>query len=466
MPPPWHSSYFFNGLLGLRVSERSGKKLSRLDATLLVMGGIIGVGIFFTPQLAAQLAGSGPLVLGVWLFGGLVALCAAFTFAELGATFPQAGGWFVYLREAFGRLPAFLFAWVVLTVISTGAAAAVSKFGVAQLHVALPGLGVAGNDLAQSVSAALVVAVITAVALSGIKSAARVQNLCMLTKLLVLAALVVCGLVLATPGADGALDAAGASPVAGGASFTGALSALKPVFFAYGGWQMVAYIAPQVRDPERTLPRAIVFGVTGVIAIYLIVNYAYLNALGIDGLAADPGFATHLAREASGDLGERLVAGGMAVSALGWCIVLIITSPWLYVAMAREGLFFESVGRLHPTRGVPSLALCIQLAAALAYIFAGNIDTLVNAVVFVEWIFHGLVAWALIRLRSSRSDLTRPYTSPLFPLAPLVYLVAALLVVGSTIANDANEVRLTGLAVVALGAVVFRVWGALRSTGS
>lgn len=443
------------------MDEPNAKKLSALDATLLVMGGIIGVGIFFTPQIAAGRAYETWAMLGVWLFGGGVALCAAFTFAELGASFPKAGGWFVYLREAFGPFPAFLFAWVVLTVVSTGATAAVAKFGVLQLSSALPSV-VSGDETGQLAWAIGILLVITLVAASGVKSAALVQNICMVSKLAVLALLVVCGLVLVTPASDVAVAAGAAQAQAlterPDSLLDGVLSALLPVFFAYGGWQMVSYIAPQVERPTRTLPRAIVFGVAGVIAVYLVANFSFIHALGIEGLAADPGFASRIASDALGSTGQRLLSAGIAVSALGWCVVNIVTTPWLYVAMAREGLFFERFAKLHPVRGVPLLALFLQATITILYVCAGELGFLVDAVVFVEWVFHGLVAWALVSMRRGRPEIERPYASPLFPLAPLVYLVAALLVVGSTLWLADWDVRRTGILVLASGAIVYALW--------
>jgi APA family basic amino acid/polyamine antiporter len=444
------------------------RKLNALDATLLVMGGIIGVGIFFTPSLAAERAYEPWAFLVLWAFGGLIAMCAAFTFAELGATFPRTGGWFVYLRESFGPLSAFLFAWVVLTVVSTGATAAVVKFCAESLHTAFPALVGGRGTTGHMVLAVLIVVGITAVALSGVKRAAIAQNVCMVVKLLALLALILCGLAYFSedaPAADVAAAASGGGPE--GSLVRGMLSALLPVFFAYGGWQMVGYIAPQVKDPERTLPRAIVFGVMGVIAVYLLANLAFVGILGIEGLAGNSGFASEIARAALGDAGERIVAAAMAVSALGWCVVSIVTAPWLYVAMAHEGLFFRRLGGLHPVRGVPTLALLVQMTITLVYVFAGNLKTLVDAVVFVEWIFHGLVALALVKLRFGRPELPRPYRSPLFPLAPAVYCLAALLVVGNTLAAggvgfSVGSVELglpvLGVGIVALGGVVHAVW--------
>lgn len=441
------------------MEEPARKKLTLLDATLLVMGGIIGVGIFFNPhRIAERVPAAGPY-LALWVFGGLVAIAAGFTFAELGGSFPRAGGWFVYLRAAFGPFAAFLFAWVVLFVQSAGAIASIAKFCAERLHVLAPEL-VGGRDSpSERAAAALLVFGVSAVALSGVKRAALVQNACMLAKLAVIAALVVGGLAFVR--GDGAPPPVEEAPSAPAAITTGGLLlALLPLFYTLGGWQLAGYIAPEVRDPARTLPRAILLGVVGVVIVYLTVNASYLAVLGIDGLARDPDFARRLSERAFGPVGEKVLAAGMAVSAAGICAVNIITTPWLYVAMAREGLFFAAVGEVEPKNGVPRRALLLQAAITCVYLF-GSLGFLVDAVVFVEWVFHLLAAWALMRLRRRAPDLPRPFRSPLFPLAPLAYLATAALVLGGTLYTAEWGVKATGLAVLAAGALIYRPWRAL-----
>lgn len=445
----------------------STKKLSLLDATLLVMGGIIGVGIFFNPHTIAARVPVAWLYLALWVFGGLVALAAGFTFAELGGSFPRAGGWFVYLRAAFGRPVAFVFAWVVLSVQSTGAIASIAKFCASRVHILAPRLVGEAGSRSETVAGALLIGAVTLVALTGVKRAALVQNVCMLTKLVVIAALVAGGLLFV--GRD-EIAAAPAPELARELSTGSLLLALLPLFYTLGGWQLVGYIAPEVKDPVRNVPRAILFGVLGVVLVYLAVNASYLAVLGIDGLAADPAFARTLSERAFGPLGEKVLAAGMCVSAFGICAVNIITTPWLYVAMAREGLFFESVGRLEARSGVPRRALCLQGAITCVYLLF-TLDFLVDSVVFVEWLFHLLAAAGLLYLRARQPELARPFRSPLYPLAPLVYLGAACVVVGGTLfAPEARfvdvaglriELRVLGLSIVAIGALVYRPWRAL-----
>jgi APA family basic amino acid/polyamine antiporter len=233
------------------------------------------------------------------------------------------------------------------------------------------------------------------------------------------------------------------------------------VLFACGGWQMLCYVAPRVRDPQRTLPRAIVVGVLAVIVLYLAINGAYLHVLGIEGIASDRLFASTMARQVLGPTGGEVLRAAMGISALGVCVVTILATPWLYVAMAREGLFFAGVGRLHPNTGAPVNALLLQMTLALGYWFWGRADVLVDSVVFVEWIFHALVAVALLRLRAKHPELPRPFRSPLYPLAPVGYLLIATAVVAGNVVQANMRAIVIGASVLLVGALVYRPWRAL-----
>ncbi len=432
------------------------RKLSALDATLLVMGSIVGIGIFFNPTQIASKVSEPWAFMALWGIGGIVALCAAFTFAELAGTFPRTGGWFVYLREAFGPFPAYLFAWVVLFIVSSGAMAAIAGFFGAQLHRLLPGLVGDTGSPSHAVASLGSLAFLTVVALSGVKNAATFQNISMFVKLAAILMLIVAGMVAVFGGSPSATPAAAAIERA--PLWKGMIQALLPMFFSYGGWQLICYLAPEVKNPERTLPRAIVFGVLGVVAVYLSANWAFVSAFGLDGLAADQGFAATLAERALGHSGEVILTGAIAVSALGVLMVNVVTAPWLYVAMAREGLFFQTVGRVHPRTGVPANALLLQAAFAAIYFFADSLQGLIESIVFSEWIFHGLAAIALLSLRSRDKDLPRPFKSPLYPLAPLVYLACAVAIVVGTLATSPFAKNRMGLITIGVGAALYWPW--------
>jgi APA family basic amino acid/polyamine antiporter len=426
---------------------------------MMVMGGIIGVGIFFNPERVASQLPSGLPFLGIWALGGLVALCGAFTFAELGATFPQQGGWYVFLRESFGRFPAFLFAWVVLFAISGGSMAVVLEYCVNWMRSLAPEVIGAPGSATTRGAGALIIVTVTVISMFGVKVGARFQNACMLTKLVAIAALVIGALTLA--GSAAAAPAAPPAPASGSLA-AGFAPALLAVFFTYGGWQMVCYVAPQVQDPVKTLPRAITVGVLGVVAVYLVANWAFLHALGMGGIAGQKGFANEIAVRAFGPAGASILLAAMVVSAIGIYAVNVITTPWLYVAMAREGLFFRRFAELHPKTGAPTLALSLQGALTLGFLMWGHAGAVADSVVFVEWVFHALVALALLSLRARRPELPRPFRSPLYPLAPLVYLGIALYVlIGNLVQNlqDGQWDRVgIGLAVIAAGALVYLPW--------
>jgi APA family basic amino acid/polyamine antiporter len=430
----------------MRRMPSAPRQLGLLDATLLVMGGIVGVGIFYTPRLVAQHVPHPTAFLAMWAIGGLIALAGALTFAELGATFPKAGGWYVFLREAFGPFVAYLFAWVVLCVISTGATSVMVRV----LVQSVPGLPASAH---LAVGAATI-ALVTGLAMLGAKAGATLQNACMAIKLAAIAAMAGVGLLFAAP----APTPAAPVPIPPGGLALGMVRAVLPVLFACGGWQMLCYVAPEVRDPQRTLPRAIVIGILAVVATYLAIDAAYLRVLGIEGLIADPAFASEMARRTLGGAGGEILRGAMAVSALGVCIVTLVATPWLYVAMAREGLFFARFAEVHPKTGAPIAALLIQGGLALAYWFWGQADLLVDSVVFVEWIFHLLVAVALLRLRARRPDLPRPFASPLYPLAPVLYALLAAAVVAGTLAQAEPKTSAIGLGVLAVAAAVYLPW--------
>lgn len=425
---------------------------------MLVMGGIIGVGIFFKPHtVATHVPAAGPYF-GMWAMGALAAMAGALTFAELAGSFPKTGGWYVFLREGFGPLASFLFAWIVLLVISTGASAAVAEF-CAQRILALvapdsePGL--VGTRL---LAGGLILGV-TAIGLCGVKAGAVFQNLCMLAKLLAIGAFVFAGLVLFDGPPEAVVFEAGAEPL-GPVTFGGLMRGTLPVLFTYGGWQLITYIAPSIKDPERNLPRAIVLGMLGVGAVYLALNLAYVRVLGIEGVATLGDVPLALAQRTFGDRGAQFLTLAMAISAIGFLVATLIATPGIYVAMAEEGLFVRAVGRRSPRTGAPTIALLLQASVCVLYLAVQTdvINRLADSVVFAEWIFHFLTGWTLLRLRARRPELPRPFKSPLYPLFPALYTVlAAGVVLGNLQSND-PEITYLGLGVLGVGALVYVPW--------
>jgi APA family basic amino acid/polyamine antiporter len=435
------------------------RTLGLFSATMLVVGGIIGSGIFINPSVVAARTGSATLTIATWSLGAVIALLGAFIFAELGRRRPQVGGGYAYLRDAFGPLPAFLYGWALLLAIATGAIAAVA---VTFSSYAAPLFGLptdAGSISMLSVAAVLVLSIIN---LIGVKPGAATQNVFTLLKLGALAAV----LLAAFFGPDSAAVAvpAGVAPLAPPSTAMGiflALStALVPVLFSYGGWQQTNFVAEEMRDPERTLPRALILGVLIVVAVYLGANVAYLNALGVDGLAASKAPAADMIVRIAGEGGRRLMAAGIAASAFGFLNLVILVSPRVYQAMARDGLFFQSFARLHPRFRTPVMAIVFQAVVAIALILTGSYGQLLDWVVFADWIFFTATALTLLVIR--RRDIASGvgdvgYSAPFYPVSVWLFVLAGLYVVfGSVASNPGNAAR--GLALLVAGVPVYLFW--------
>ncbi|HEY3012835.1 MAG TPA: amino acid permease, partial [Gemmatimonadales bacterium] len=415
--------------------------LGLFSGTMMVVGGIIGSGIFLNPAIVAQRVRSVGLTLTVWVLGGVVALIGAMVFAELGARRPVAGGGYVYLREAYGRLPAFLYAWTLLLVIATGAIAAVAVT-FASYTAALLGWG-AGARVPLAVAAILV---LSAINYLGVKPGAMTQNVLTLLKLGALTFLIIAGLVATAPA-----PVVPALPLPVGGSVVLAIgAALVPVLFAFGGWQQTNFIAEELIEPERNLPRALLAGVTIVVAVYLLANLAYVKTLGISGLAGSSAPAADAMEALFGAGGRNLIAAGIAVSTFGFLNLVILVSPRVYRTMAADGLFFPSLARLHPRYRTPTAAILFQGGWAIILTLTGRYADLLDYVVFGDWIFFGATAATLFFFRArERRGLERPdlrFRMPGFPVAPIVFILAALyVVVGSMASNPGNAIKGTAL---------------------
>lgn len=430
------------------------RQLGLFSATMLVVGGIIGSGIFLNPAVVAARVGTPTLILGVWAIGAAVAILGALVFAELGARRPAAGGGYAYLREGFGPLAGFLYGWALLLIMATGAAAAVAMTCAGYL------LALGGWDpaLQQPVAAGAIV-LLTAVNMIGVRPAAWSQNLFTILKLAAIAGLVVTGLALAVPG--GGVATAPPPIVADHAWPMLIGGALVPVLFAFGGWQQTNFVAEELIAPERTLPRALVLGVLVVAAAYLLVNVAYLRALGPAGLAASTAPAADTMAAVAGQAGRTLITAGIVASTFGFLNLVLLVSPRVYQAMARDGLFFERFARLHPRWRTPVTAIVVQGTWAIVLVYSGTYGQLLDYVVFADWIFFGLTALTLFALR--RRDGTTPATfhAPGHPWTTLAFVAAAAWVVaGSVGSNPGNALRGTLLLLAGIPAYLY--WQARR----
>ena len=428
------------------------RRLGLPSATLLVVGGIIGSGVFLNPAVVAQRVGTAPLTLLAWGLGAGIAILGAFIFAELGARLPAVGGGYAYLREAFGPLPAFLYGWALLLAIASGAIAAVAVTCASYLAllVGLPAPLVRPLAL-------LLIAGISVVNAMGIAPGVLLQNLFTVGKLAAIAMLVVVGLgggasegstlaVTTTVAPDGVVGALRALA-----------TALVPVLFAYGGWQQTNFVAEEMVDPRRDLPRALVLGVLIVAVAYVSANLAYLRALGVDGLAASHAPAAEAMDRAVGDLGRGLIAVGIAVSTAGFLNVVILVTPRVYQAMARDGVFFRGLAALHPRTRAPVAAITLQAAWSGALVLSGGYGDLLDWVTFADWIFFGATAATLFVFRRRAATATATALAPFHPWSTGLFIVAAGFVVGGAVlSNPANALR--GTLMLAAGVPAYAWW--------
>lgn len=444
------------------------RRLGLFSATMLVVGGIVGSGIFLNPAIVAQRVGSARLTIAAWGLGAAIALVGAFVFAELGARRPAAGGGYVYLRDAFGALPAFLYGWGLLLVIATGAMAAVAVT-FARYAAQLLGAGTADGPLVTALAVGAI-AVLSVVNALGVRPASWTQNVFTLLKLAAIAVVVGVGLVgggRSEVGTVSSVAIAHLRPPTSSLAIAIALgTALVPVLFSYGGWQQTNFVAEEVVAPERNLPRALVLGVLIVVAAYLSVNAAYLRALGVAGLAASTAPAADTMAAVLGERGRRLIAAGIVASTFGFLNLVILVSPRVYQAMARDGVFFRSFARLDPRTRTPIAAIAVQGVWAIALIFSGSYGQLLDYVVFADWIFFGATAATLFayrrrEARAAAGDPGAPATTgartPFYPWSVLLFIAAAVYVVAGSIAsNPANAVR--GALLIGAGVPVYWWW--------
>src|SRR5258707_7177273 len=316
------------------------RRLGLFDATMIVMGGIIGAGIFTTPHVVALQVHSPLLILGAWAVGGVIALSGAFIYAELSSQSSESGGQYVYLRDALHPLVAFGYGWSLLFVIQTGGMAAVAL--IFANHVfELVGIRVTHSGAALLASAAL--ALLTVISCIGVRAGSVTQNVFMVLKLIAIGALVVFGLMISGPAPGATVTISTGSTATIWQSLIAFGAALIPAQFAYGGWQTACFVAGEVREPRRNLPRGLLFGVLGVIVVYLSVNYVCVHALGAEGFAQNRNPASAVMRLALGERGGRFLAAGIAISTIGFLSQSMLTAPRVYFAMADDGLFFKQL---------------------------------------------------------------------------------------------------------------------------
>ena len=423
--------------------------LGMWDLVLMIVGTVIGSGIFLVPSAVLRAVGNSvPLGLTVWLTGGILSLLGALTYGELSSMKPRAGGLYVYIRDCFGPFPAFLFGWTLFFVISSGS--------IATLAVAF------GNYLGEFLQlsawetksvALLVILVITAVNVRGTRQSADLVNV---TTAIKVTAILVVSAVLLWQGRN-PIFGSGAQTDHQAMGVSGFGLAMISVLWAYEGWQYVTYSAGETINPQHTFPLSFLIGSAALIAIYLFANLGYLAALGASGVAGSTRVAaTALGAVVSHGAG-KIVAIAILISMFSAANSIMLNAPRVYFAMARDGLFFHSLSQVHPRFGTPALAVGAAGIWSAVLAASGTFEQLLTYVVFIGWIFYALAAASIFIYRKHPPEAAGPYRVPAYPWTPIVFILAAMALVGNTIATQPVRAAI-GLGIVFLGAPAYAFW--------
>jgi APA family basic amino acid/polyamine antiporter len=449
--------------------------LGLLEATTLIVGSVIGSGIFVAPSIMAGYVQTPGLLLGLWLTGGVLTLCGALAYGELAAALPRAGGQYVFLKEAFGPVWGFLYGWTFLLAINTGFIAAVSVAFAKYLGVFVPAIG-EGTVLfsvgrypfttAQAVGL-VVTAVLTWINITGLRTGAQVQNVFTIAKVAAIAVL----LVLAVGSGKGSL--ANFQPLAGAALgpegikiglFAALGVAMSKALFAYDAWNSVTFAAEEMREPEKNLPKALVLGTVAVTVAYSAAVAAYLYMVPIQEMFAvkDNRIAAEAAQRMMGGAGAAFIAVAIMISTFGCVNGLILAGARVLYAMSRDRLFFPWAGAVHPVYRTPAPALLLQGVVAAALTLTGTYNDLLTMVAFVSLLFNTLTVVSLFVLRRRRPDLPRPYRAWGYPVLPTLYILVSVFFLYYILVGDPRNSGI-GLALSALGVPAYAYWSRQRT---
>ena len=425
----------------------------------IVVGGVIGSGIFRKPGVMASQLGSPEILLGVWLLAGVITLIGALTNAELAGMIPETGGPYVHFARIYGPFPAFLFGWSIFAVIQTGSIAALAYVFAeySTQFVRLPDLGESAASFSVSLPfigeitpfkesgikavAAVVILFLTAINYIGTRFGGAVQNIFTFAKVGGMLLLVLAAFLLPSGGnaANFHVDSALIQPH-GLAFWAAVAAALQGAFWAYDGWNKVTYVAGEVKNPQRNVPRSLFLGMLTVTAIYLVMNVAYTYVLPVDQMAQS--------KLVAADVAERCVAGGgkwialvVMASTFGAANGTILASARVYFSMARENVFPSVLGTVHPRFHTPAAALVVQALWSLLLLMTGTFDTLTDTLIFVSWIFYAAIAYGVIVLRRRQPDAVRPYKVPGYPYLPWAFILFAVLFLVLTVYADVSNYR-------------------------
>lgn len=425
------------------------------ELVLIVVGTVIGSGIFIVPATVLQQTSGkvGPAML-VWLVAGILSLLGALTYGELGAMNPEAGGLYVYIRDAFGELPAFLYGWTLFFVISAGSVATLAVASADYVGQFIP-----LSPLGARIVALAIIALVAAVNVRGTDDSAKLQDWSTLIKA---AAIILLSIAMLSIGGGLSHAAGHVWPDSLKPSLlTGIGLAMIGVLWAYEGWQYVTFSAGETRDPQRTFPRGIIIGTALTIGIYMLANLAYIAALGPEAATASPRIAADAVGATLGPVWAKLIAATILLSMFSAANGLTLTAPRVYYAMARDGIFFRRLAEVHPKFGTPAFAVVASSVWAMLLAATGTFTVLLTYVVFTGWIFYALGALSIFSYRRTRPDAPRPFRVPGYPVTPILFVLASAAIVANTLVTQ-SAVALRGIGVVAIGIPAFYLWQARR----
>jgi len=432
------------------------RALGLWETTAIVMGIMIGSAIFIVPAEITREVGSERAALGVWVISGILSLFGALSFAELASMFPQAGGQYVYLREAYGHLVSFLCGWTFFLAVQSGGISTVAV-GFAQYLADFFPI----TPVQQKLAGSLAIVVLTAINYRGVREAGWVQSVLTGAKVGAMVALVALGFALVHGRPVGG---AAKLPTPAGWGFLSSFGvAMVAALWAYDGWNNGTFAADEVKNPERNIPLALVLGTGAVVVIYILVNLVYYHVLPLLTVAQSPRVAAEAGTRLFGRSGAHWVSLAIIVAMFGCVNGMILAGARVYYAMARDGLFFRWCGNVHPRFHTPHLSLLFQAGWAILLVLLGTYEQLFTFVIFAGWIFYALAALGVIILRHTRPNVPRPYRVSGYPLVPAIFVLAAAVFILNTILARPLESGI-GAGIVALGIPAYLIWRKKGST--
>jgi basic amino acid/polyamine antiporter, APA family len=435
------------------------RSLGQRDLILIVIGTVIGSGIFLVPStVLRQTGGSVPIALAVWVVAGVLSLLGALTYAEMGAAKPEAGGLYVYIRDAFGPLPGFLYGWTAFFVLGSGSVATLAVAFTSYLREFMP-----VSPVVAKVVPVVIIAIIMAVNVRGVRQGADVQNVS--TAIKAGGIVVMSVLLLALGGRATAVPVPSVATPAEVSLWSGVGLAMIGVLWAYEGWQYATFSAGETVNPQRTFPRAMVLGSIVLIAIYLLANAAYLVALGPGGVMASERVAADAVSAVLGPAAGKVIAAIILVSMFSAANGLTLTTPRLYFSMARDRVFFAKFAEVHPRFGTPALAIVVSSVWAMLLAISGTFEQLLTYVVFAGWIFYALGGLAIFVYRRKQPDMPRPFRTPGYPVTPILFVASAVAIVLNTIVSQPGRAAV-GIGLMLLGVPAFYLWRARSRRGA